>query len=104
MKMNVKQPRISVITTWILIAALIFLFAVVFDLGSASAAWDGTAANGFAEGYGSESYPWLIQNEAEMAYLLQQLEAGTTYSGKYFRLEADLDMTGGTWTACAATS
>ena len=60
---------------------------------SASAAWDGTA-QAWTKGDGSQASPYLIENEAHLAYFQQQVTAGESFAGKYIRLENDLDMSG----------
>lgn len=58
---------------------------------SASAAWDGTAQE-WTKGDGSQASPYHIETEVHLAYLQQQVTAGESYEGKFFRLENDLDM------------
>lgn len=52
--------------------------------------WDGTTAKKFAGGDGSKDNPYQISNGAELAYLAQQVNAGTNYSGEYFKLTSDI--------------
>ena len=58
---------------------------------SCSAAWDGTSQQ-WNKGDGSEQSPYLIETEQHFAYLQEQVTAGETYNGVFFRLENDLDM------------
>lgn len=60
--------------------------------------WDGTTASGFAGGTGTEGDPWLIENAEQLAYLAQQVNNGTDYERKHFRLVSDLDLRGNEWT------
>ena len=67
--------------------------------------WDGTIAEKFAGGTGTESDPYQISNGAELAYLAQQVNAGTNCSGEYFKLtndirlnEQDVPTGGNSWT------
>ncbi len=60
--------------------------------------WDGSIATGFGGGSGSEADPYLIYTAEELAYLAQSVNAGTTYSGKYFKLMNDIDLKGLEWT------
>lgn len=57
------------------------------------ATWDGSAAL-WNKGDGSAENPFLIENEAHFAYFQKAVTDGEGYEGKYFRLEADLDMDG----------
>ena len=56
---------------------------------------DNTVWNGAVKpftGYGFEWSPYLIESAENLAYLAQQVNAGNTYAGKYFRLTSDLDL------------
>ena len=58
---------------------------------SLPAIWDGTVANAFAEGDGSEDDPYLIHDGEELAYLAQLCNANSTLTkGKYFQLANDI--------------
>ena len=65
--------------------------------------WDGTAA-AFKETDGSktlgdsEADPIPIESAAQLAYLAQQVNAGTAYEGKYFKLTKDLALAEIPWT------
>lgn len=59
--------------------------------------WDGTV-EAFTEGSGTEEDPWLIENAEQLAYLAQQVNNGTDYRGKHFRLVSDLDLSVKEWT------
>lgn len=59
--------------------------------------WDGTAV-AFTKGNGTEEEPWLIENAEQLAYLAQQVNQGTDYEKKHFRLVSDLDLNGKEWT------
>ena len=53
--------------------------------------WDGTIAQTFAEGDGSEDDPYLISTPDELAYLSQLTNAnGALTQGKYYQLAADI--------------
>lgn len=57
----------------------------------ASAPWDGSAT-AWTEGDGTADAPFIISSPAHFAYLSEQVNAGSTYQGQYFRLADDLDM------------
>ncbi len=70
-----------------------------FDMGmTASAAWDGTAAEGFAGGDGSEDNPFEIATGEQLAYFEKQTTDGESYENKYLKLTADIDLGGREWT------
>ena len=73
------------------ISALL-LSASVFNM---FAAWDGTATQ-WTAGTGSETDPYIIGTEQHLAYLQKTVNEGETYEGKFFRLAANLDMSGKT--------
>ena len=80
----------------VLVAALLHLGAL--DI-TTSAAWDGTIAEKFdGDGDGSETNPFKIANGEQLAYLAQQVNGGKAYSGKYFKLTADIHLGGKEWT------
>ena len=66
---------------------------------NAADVWDGTIAEKFAGGTGTESDPYQISNGAELAWLAEQVNSGDKYSqGKYFKLTADIDLGDKEWT------
>ena len=61
-------------------------------------AWDGSAAEAFADGDGTEKDPFVIEKASQLAFLAQEVNAGTAYEGQYFVLEKDIDLNGIEWT------
>lgn len=60
--------------------------------------WDGTTvATAYAGGTGTETDPYIIATAGQLIYLRDKVNSGTSYNGKYFRLDADLDMAGKTF-------
>lgn len=70
------------------------------DLGVAdqladSTTWDGnTVATAYAGGTGTAADPYIIETAGQLIYLRNQVNGGQSYDGKYFCLDADLDMAG----------
>ena len=60
--------------------------------------WNGSVATSFESGSGTESNPYVIKTGAQLAYLAQSTNSGNTYSGKYFVLENDINLSGREWT------
>lgn len=60
--------------------------------------WKDDAASGFAGGSGTSSDPYLISTAGQLAYFSNQVNAGTNYSGKYFKLTTDFNLSGKLWT------
>lgn len=63
------------------------------------ALWDGSVAEGFEGGTGSESDPYLISSGAQLAFLAKTVNDGSTagYAGKYFKLTCNIDLGGIEW-------
>ena len=60
--------------------------------------WDGSVAQAFAGGNGSENNPYLIATAAQLAYLKDSTtSANSYYKGKYFKLTADIDLANIAW-------
>jgi len=79
---------------------LLVLFSVLLCMTiQAAAPWDGTTiASSFAGGTGTSTDPYQISSPAELAFLSQSVNGGTTYSGVYFILTSDLDLNRKPWT------
>lgn len=60
--------------------------------------WDGTIATGFEGGNGSGDDPYKIATASQLAYLAEQVNAGTDYTGKSFTLTDNLDLAVRDWT------
>ena len=59
--------------------------------------WDGTVAESFAAGSGTEADPYLIATGEQLAYLAKSVNEGNTYSGKTVALAADIDLNDLEW-------
>ena len=56
-------------------------------------AWDGrTVATGYHSGSGKMNDPYIIANGDELAFFAQQINAGVTYEGVYFKLSHDISL------------
>ncbi len=71
------------------------LFLVLLSVWQVSAQpWDGTSAEVWTQGEGTEQAPYLIEKPSNLAYLSQKVTAGESYEGKFFKLTTNLDMNG----------
>lgn len=61
---------------------------ILFEV-STSNKWDG-GTDSTLNGEGTEEDPYLIATVAQLAYIAEQVNDGNNYSGKYFKLTADL--------------
>ena len=59
--------------------------------------WEGNASTAFAGGSGTEDDPYLIDRGLQLAHLSIRVGNGTSFEGQYFRLAADLDLSGYEW-------
>lgn len=61
---------------------------------SSSDDWDGTVAEGFTVGNGSEAKPYIILNAEQLAYLADLCSSGNgeATSGKYYTLNVDVNL------------
>lgn len=60
--------------------------------------WDGTAAEAYAGGTGTESDPYRIETGAQLAYFAAQVNGGNDYAGAYFTLVNGIDLGSEAWT------
>ena len=61
-------------------------------------AWDGSIADSFSWGNGTQDTPYLISDGKELAYLAEQVRNGNAYEGQYFQITNDIDLGGRAWT------
>ena len=54
--------------------------------------WDGTSAEMWTKGAGTESDPYLIETPANLKYLTNQVNAGNAYANTYFLQTEDFDL------------
>jgi hypothetical protein len=67
--------------------------------------WDGTTiATAYAGGTGTQADPYQINTCSQLAYLAQQVNAGTSYSGIYFKQTDDLNLNSKAWTPIGGTT
>ena len=60
--------------------------------------WDGSVAESFAGGDGSEKSPYIIEKASQLAFLASEVNLGNDYTGKFFSLISDLDLNNTEWT------
>lgn len=99
MKKSTKAWSMKMRLALLALAALVWIAVPVSARaeGETVDTWDGTAV-AFTKGNGTEDDPWLIENAEQLAYLAQQVNEGTDYQWKHFRLVSDLDLSGEEWT------
>ena len=60
--------------------------------------WDGSIAEGFASGDGTEANPYIIETAAQFAYFRDQVSTGkNSFSSKYISLVSDIDLNNIEW-------
>ena len=78
-----------------------FIVAVIMILANATAAW---AQSAFSGGDGTSGNPFQIASVADLRQLATDVNSGTTYSGKYFKLINDIDFYQATDTSLRPTA
>ena len=73
---------------------LITCLSVRFPAGAENSVWDGSVSSSLS-GSGTYADPYLIQNGADLAFLAEQVGAGTDYAGKFISLENDIVLNNG---------
>ena len=68
--------------------------------------WDGKKVTGnyYFSGEGSATSPYLIQSATDLAGLAAMVNSGTSYQGKYFKLQTNIDLMGHEWTPIGNSS
>ena len=77
---------------------LTLLTVATFMSMALMAQWNGSSSTIWTKGSGTETDPYLIESEANLAYLSATTNAGKNYSGIYFEQSADLDLNNKSWT------
>lgn len=85
---------------------LVFLAASVLMIGNAFAeiAWNGQSETAWTEGDGTSESPYIISSPNHLAYLASQVNAGTTYTGKFFQQTEDFNMGYYAWASIGRVS
>lgn len=65
--------------------------------------WNGTSVSTSFTGSGTEEAPYQINSAADLAYLASSVNSGTTYEGKYFVLNVDINLNSHLWTPIGTT-
>ncbi len=60
--------------------------------------WDGSVAEAFEGGEGTEESPYLIATGSQLAYLAKSVNDGSSYEDKYISLLCDIDLNNIEWT------
>ena len=68
----------------------------IFDSTTGTSLWDGSVSTSFI-GNGTVVSPYLIRSGADLAYLRQQVNAGTDYENNYFQLVNNIDLDNREW-------
>lgn len=91
-------------TNKLLLLLTAFLLSAGLDLHSQDGYWSDYAATSFAGGTGTEADPYQIGTAEQLAFLAKQVNNGTTYTGGYFELTADIDLSAHNWVPIGKSS
>ena len=67
-------------------------FSEVAVVADTTNAWDGTPADRFARGTGTEEDPFLISTAHELAYFRDLVDAGNNFAGQYVKLNNSINL------------
>lgn len=67
-----------------------------YNMITGTSTWDGSVSTSFS-GSGTAADPYLIKSGADLAYLRQRVNAGTTFENNYFQLVNNVDLDGREW-------
>lgn len=85
-----KQKLFSILTILALTLSVLTLFST--PSAAAVSTWDGTIADGFAGGDGSEENPYRIATADQLAFLSASVAKGNSYEGKYIVLTSNIQL------------
>lgn len=85
------------------IKCFLLCFMAVFLIGNTElhaqvSYWNGSDTTVWTQGAGTMANPYLIESAANLACLAARVNAGTTYSGVYFKLMTNVNLGAGNWT------
>lgn len=85
---------------------ILFTIVVLCCMSNAYAVvtWDGTTKTAWTQGTGTEADPFIISSPNHLAYLAQQVNAGNTYAGNYFKQTEDFNLNSKTWTSIGTST
>ncbi len=86
MSSALKKMFLSLLAAICVIVSSASIFTVLANVEI----WDGTIADSFAIGNGTQDDPYIISTVSELAYLAASVNGGESYEGVYFILANDL--------------
>ena len=86
------------IISLIISVMMLLVLCSAFAAAPASAAWDGNSTAVSLSGDGSETNPFRIDTEADLAKLAKECNDGNSFAGKYIILTGPLDLGSKEWT------
>ena len=77
----------------LVLTMLLSLFSAVdLSVFAAVTVWDGSVADGFAGGSGTEEDPYIIMTAEQLAYFAQSVNSGDRYYDTYIRMDSDIQL------------
>ncbi len=102
LKETLRKYSIKGISVLLSISVIISVFASALAAQIVTRAdtnlWDGSVAEGFSSGVGTEEKPFKISNGAELRYMFEEYVVNADNSSVYFELTNDIDLNNKDWT------
>lgn len=95
---------IAMILTLVLVVSYFPISVFAVSENATVDIWDGSIANGFEAGDGTESNPFIIKTGAQLAYLAKETNGGNCYKDTYFKLQNDIDLNNIPWMSIGHSS
>lgn len=91
-----KMRSTAKMITVLLLAALCIAVSAssIYTAYALDEIWDGTVADAFESGSGTEEDQFIISTASQLAYFASTVNGGETYEGKYISLSSDLFLNG----------
>ncbi|MGN0692715.1 MAG: GLUG motif-containing protein, partial [Oscillospiraceae bacterium] len=96
--MSVSKKRLAPAAIAVMAVTAVLLLIISAVTVKAADSWTSEASASLS-GEGTSSSPYLISSAEDLAYLAKQVNSGTNFSGKYFKLTCDIDLSGHSWEA-----
>lgn len=88
---SLKHWKLYVLTIFLLVI-ITYIILPALSEDTTSTVWDGTVANSFSGGSGTQSDPYQINDGSEFAYLIKLINDNTSTFNSYYELTNNINM------------